>query len=420
MRASSILFLFAAGDALAGCPMAYLRRRQVSIPNLPLSQNEGNSGPIDSTTFSASEQYVNVKPGSANEYRDPGTNDKRGPCPGLNAAANHGFLPRNGLPNIQQTVTGLGAAYGFGPEFAAALAVIAIALTGDPVGQKWSIGGPFAPVLGGLLSTPEGISFSHNTYESDASIVRSDAYLNNGDAFSVQLPLVEDLLAKAVDNEFTLDILRTHNKERHDFSVANNPYFFQAPFAGLVPPIAHHFVVNLMSNHSAERPNGFLTTEVFKSFFAISGQPGNLVWNPGKERIPENWYRRPSSNPYDAARAAADVAILATRYPSVVRVGGNTGTVNSFTGVNLGDITGGVYNAQTLLEGNNALCFAFQAAQQGIPSVLSGLLSNLGPIIALVGQFVNPVTSALNCPALNTFNQSAFNQYPGAGYRPRP
>ena len=77
----------------------------------------------------------------------------------------------------------------------------------------------------------------------------------------------------------------------------------QQPFAGLVPPIAHHFVINLMSNHSAERKNGFLTTEVFKSFFALSGTAGNLVWNPGKERIPSNWYRRPSNNPYDAARA---------------------------------------------------------------------------------------------------------------------
>jgi len=59
-----------------------------------------------------------------------------------------------------------------------------------------------------------------------------------------------------------------------------------------------------MSNHSTERPNGFLTTEVFKSFFALSGDGDNLVWNPGKERIPDNWYRRPSNNPYDAARAA--------------------------------------------------------------------------------------------------------------------
>ena len=103
MRFPSIILFVAAKDVLAGCPMAYLRRRQVSIPNLPLSQNEGNSGPIDSTTFSASEQYVNVQPGSGHQYQDPGSNDKRGPCPGLNAAANHGFLPRNGLPTIQQS-----------------------------------------------------------------------------------------------------------------------------------------------------------------------------------------------------------------------------------------------------------------------------------------------------------------------------
>ncbi|KAJ4299471.1 hypothetical protein N0V90_004716 [Kalmusia sp. IMI 367209] len=418
----TILLLTSACTVLAGCPMAYMRKlaaRQVQIPNLPLSQVEGNSGPIDSVTFSATEQLVNVGPGSGHQYQDPGSNDKRGPCPGLNAAANHNFLPRNGQPNIQQTVDGLAAAYSFGQEFAAALAVIAIALTGDPLGQRWSIGGPFSPAVP-LLSTPKGISFSHNKYESDASIVRADAYLNNGDAVSVKIPLAQSLLSKAVNNEFTLDILRTHNKERHDFSVANNPYFFQAPFAGLVPPIAHHFVVNLMSNHSAERPNGFLTTEVFKTFFALSGDGVNLAWNPGKERIPDNWYRRPSINPYDAARAGADVAILATRYPSVVRVGGNTGTPNSFVGANLGDITGGVYNAQNLLQGNNALCFAFQAAQQGLPDALQGVVSVIGPIVNLVAQFVNPVTSALNCPALNQFNQSAFNQYPGAGYNPTP
>lgn len=58
-----------------------------------------------------------------------------------------------------------------------------------------------------------------------------------------------------------------------------------------------------MSNHSAERPNGFLTREVLKSFFAISGPDDALVWNRFQERIPDNWYRRPSTNPYDEARA---------------------------------------------------------------------------------------------------------------------
>lgn len=71
--------------------------------DLPLSENEGNSGPFDSLVFNASEQHVNVTPGSANEYQAPGSGDLRGPCPGLNAAANHGFLPHNGVTTLEQS-----------------------------------------------------------------------------------------------------------------------------------------------------------------------------------------------------------------------------------------------------------------------------------------------------------------------------
>lgn len=103
-----------------------------------------------------------------------------------------------------------------------------------------------------------------------------------------------------------------------------------------------------------------------------------------------------------------------------MEIGGNTGQINSFTGVDPGDLSGGVYNGATLLEGNNLGCFAFQAAQQVIPSFLQGVLGNLAPIISLVNEYINPVLSELNCPALLTFNQSAFNQFPGYKYNPRP
>jgi hypothetical protein len=39
--------------------------------------------------FNAQAQYVNVSKGSGHEYVAPGPNDLRGPCPGLNAMANH-------------------------------------------------------------------------------------------------------------------------------------------------------------------------------------------------------------------------------------------------------------------------------------------------------------------------------------------
>jgi len=33
----------------------------------------------------------------------PLSTDERGPCPGLNAAANHGFIPHNGIVNTAQS-----------------------------------------------------------------------------------------------------------------------------------------------------------------------------------------------------------------------------------------------------------------------------------------------------------------------------
>lgn len=79
-----LLQLLSLGTAVlavpAPCPMAHLHKRA-----LPLSANENNSGPIDSTVFSASEQLVNVQAGSGHEFIAPTSTDKRGPCPGLNA-----------------------------------------------------------------------------------------------------------------------------------------------------------------------------------------------------------------------------------------------------------------------------------------------------------------------------------------------
>lgn len=82
---------------------AKIKPRQ-SLPSvLPLSADEGNSGPIPSLVFDPTDQFVNVAPGSPNEFITPASLNQRGPCPGLNAAANHGFLPRNGIATIEQS-----------------------------------------------------------------------------------------------------------------------------------------------------------------------------------------------------------------------------------------------------------------------------------------------------------------------------
>jgi hypothetical protein len=87
--------------------MATMLEERQSLPTLPLSQAQGNSGPFPSLQFNAADQFVDVRPGTAHQFIAPGPNDKRGPCPGLNAAANHGFLPRSGVTTITQSKNSL-------------------------------------------------------------------------------------------------------------------------------------------------------------------------------------------------------------------------------------------------------------------------------------------------------------------------
>lgn len=172
-----------------------------------------------------------------------------------------------------------------------------------------------------------------------------------------------------------------------------------------------------MSNRSEENPGGVLTRSVLKDFFAVTGEPGSFVHNPGQERIPENWYRRSSTVQYNIPEVVADVLVNNAMYPGIVRFGGNTGTTDSFTGVDVTDLTGGALNAQTLLEGNNAACFFLQASQQAIPDALDPALGLVGSVANWATQQLAPVADKLACPQLVDFESSLFDQFPGASYK---
>jgi hypothetical protein len=40
-------------------------------------------------------------------FEAPGRNDQRGPCPGLNALANHGYISRNGVTSFAEVVAAI-------------------------------------------------------------------------------------------------------------------------------------------------------------------------------------------------------------------------------------------------------------------------------------------------------------------------
>lgn len=54
--------------------------------------------------FDPSTQYVSNT--GTHAFVAPGSGDLRGPCPGLNAMANHGYIPHNGVATITQFVQG--------------------------------------------------------------------------------------------------------------------------------------------------------------------------------------------------------------------------------------------------------------------------------------------------------------------------
>jgi hypothetical protein len=89
----------------------------------------------------------------------------------------------------------------------------------------------------------------------------------------------------------------------------------------------------------------------------------------------------------------------------------NTGTTNSFTPVDISNLSGGLYNSGTLLEGNHLACFVYQLSAQAKPDILTGPLTQLQ---GALGQ----VTANLACPGLQAIDDSQLRAFPGYSKNP--
>ena len=98
-----------------------------------------------------------------------------------------------------------------------------------------------------------------------------------------------------------------------------------------------------------------------------------------------------------------DLVYEAQVYPQFLSVGGNTGKPNTFTGVDITNLTGGVYNAATLLQGNNLFCFAYQAVQNTLPDLITAIIGTLSNAINKYAPDAAKAISTLNCPVSFSF-----------------
>jgi hypothetical protein len=117
-----------------------------------------------------------------------------------------------------------------------------------------------------------------------------------------------------------------------------------------------------------------------------------------------------------------DTVAMIAQYPELGSIGGNVGTVNSFTGVDLDDVLGGVLNAGQLLENNNLLCFALQVVRMASPNYLNNLYKTVEAPLKLVDGILGGKSLLnLGCPVWDELTlegkplwTALQDRYPGA------
>ncbi|KAK4561404.1 hypothetical protein LTR86_004721 [Recurvomyces mirabilis] len=257
----------------------------------------------------------------AHAWQAPTADQQRGPCPGLNALANYGYISRDGVVSLPEAISTVTSVFNMGLDLATLLATLGIVSVGAPVSlnPKVSIGS------------------------------------ESKDDILVALP--ED---EGPDTAF--DSMSDFAVNRFKQSVGSNP------------------------NHTT-----------LKSFYGLTGSSdSNSSYTYGHERIPLNWYPRPTA--YGLAEPNQDITSWTLKHPELANIGGNTRTTNSFTPFDLSNLTGGVLATPNLLEGNNLLCFALEFVKLAAPWFTNNVFETLREPLDLVLTSLSVPLLSLQCP----------------------
>ncbi|KKY15309.1 hypothetical protein UCDDS831_g07699 [Diplodia seriata] len=329
-------------------------------------------------------------------FQAPGDTDQRGPCPGLNTLANHGYIPRNGIATIGELIAGTQAVFNMEADLSALLAVGGDIDGGDILSQKMSIGGPDDRVgllngaLNDIFGTPSGISGHGKFNEGDASATREDFYLN-GDNISFQPTLFQQLHQRALDlgnGTYSVDAIKEHFKRRYAASkAANTQFYFNVPSAAVVMG-AYYFIPGFMSNGTIGA-GGIANEASITSFYGAQPARANawddydLTYTHVPERIPEaGWYRR--ATPMTLVEAVGGILDV---YLYALPALGGAGADDSW-----------VVGPLDLPSSPQGLsCFLYNAVYANFPAELFNAVAALAEVVNLVSTTLAPGYLALGC-----------------------
>ncbi|TXT05070.1 hypothetical protein VHUM_03890 [Vanrija humicola] len=303
----------------------------------------------------------------AHPWIAPGPGDHRGPCPGLNTIANHGYIPRNGIVNPIELVVGTFQGLHLSPDGSIFLALVSFIFKGDLPTLTLSIGGKHG--IGGGLS-------SHGVLEGDASVTRDDAYF--GDQSSVQPRKVQqyvDEINKNGGGVVTAQVVANMRSIAWKESRETNPRFDFNPWRMLV----------------AYAESGF-QHQVLRGNLKHYGEKEIQSWFL-QERFPPGWSPRliPFSIPEALAWAAVFEALNPTLPGWSLGVKGLFIPLPTFGGLSnfFGGLVGNGKTGGNPIGTVGAVGCAFAGAVTGwFPTQFGNLIGNLG-----IGQ----IPGALKC-----------------------
>ncbi|ROW15066.1 hypothetical protein VPNG_03456 [Cytospora leucostoma] len=336
-------------------------------------------------------------PEAAYPFKEPSNTDQRGPCPGLNTLANHGYIPRTGIATIGQIVFATQRVFNMEADLGNLLAVGGDIDGGDILSEKMSIGGPDNRVgvlngaLNSIFGTPSGISGHGKFNEGDASATREDFYIS-GDDITFVPEYFKQMHQKALsigDGTYSVDVVKAHFAARYEASkAANKQFYFNLPSAAVVMG-AYYFIPGFFSNGTIGA-GGVANEASITSFYGAKpsdSSPGawnntDLSYTHVAERIPDNWYRR--GTPMTIAEAVGGILDV---YLYALPAFGGSGADDSFVA--------GPVDVPTSVQGFS--CFLYNAIYANFPSELFNAVIALESVVNFVSNIVSPGYKALGC-----------------------
>ncbi|EJD42721.1 heme-thiolate peroxidase [Auricularia subglabra TFB-10046 SS5] len=257
--------------------------------------------------------------------------DQRGPCPGLNTLASHGYLPRSGVATPGQIITAVQEGFNMGHEIATLVTFAAFLVDGNQLTNLMSIGdasrltgpAPPKPALAGGLSV-------HGTFEGEclhvdqfdgAQLLAGDAILGDNHSFNETLfEQIVETSNKFGGGKYNVSAAAEVRWNRIQDSIARNPTFdfgnprFATAYAESVFPLAF-FIDGRVKGDDVRKAEG-LDLDVMRDFFQNS-------------RMPKGFFRR--DGPFDLNSAGSGIDEIQDAHP--IEPGVNNGTVSNYVPV---------------------------------------------------------------------------------------